>query len=195
MPGEFCNFSKKLNNLAIDPREIKAVVVTHCHWDHIGGLKEIKDATGAKILVQKHEKEVLENGARTTPKGVTLWGKILAGLLSEWSKKIPIRPSKVDVVIGEENMSLEDYGINGKIVFTPGHSAGSVSVVLDSGEAFVADMAMNGFPLTLKPDLPIFADDIAEVRNSWKKLIDMGVTEIYPAHGKSFPVEKIKKKI
>ena len=68
-------------------------------------------------------------------------------------------------------------------------------MVLDSGDAFVGDMAMNGLPLTIGPNLPIFAGDISLLKNSWKKLIDKGVKKLYPAHGKPFPVEKLVKKV
>jgi len=39
MPGEFNKFSKGLKNTGVNPKEIKAIVITHCHWDHIGCAK------------------------------------------------------------------------------------------------------------------------------------------------------------
>jgi glyoxylase-like metal-dependent hydrolase (beta-lactamase superfamily II) len=195
MPGEFNKFSKGLKNTGVNPKEIKAIVITHCHWDHIGCAKKIKDMTGAKVIVQEYEKDILVKGEMTVPPSVTRWGRILAVFLKGWSKKFSIEPSEVDIVVGEEDYSLEEFGIKGKIVFTPGHSHGSISVVLDSGEAFVGDMAMNGLPLTIGPNLPIFAEDMLALKNSWKKLIDKGVKKIYPAHGKPFLVEKLMKKI
>jgi len=194
MPGEVNKFSKRLKVVGVDPKEIKAIVITHCHWDHMGCAKKIKDMTGAKVVVQKYEKDLLVKGEVVVPPSVTLWGKILAALLKGWSKKFSIEPSEVDIVVGEEDYSLEEFGIKGKIVFTPGHSPGSISVVLDSGEAFVGDMAMNGLPLTIGPNLPIFAEDMSALKNSWRKLIDKGAKKIYPAHGKPFPVEKLMKK-
>jgi glyoxylase-like metal-dependent hydrolase (beta-lactamase superfamily II) len=44
-----------------------------------------------------------------------------------------------------------EHFVPGKILCTPGHSSGSVSVLLDTGEAFVGDLAMNRFPLRLSP--------------------------------------------
>lgn len=195
MPGEFNKFSKRLKDIGINPREIKAIVITHCHWDHIGCTKKIKDMTGAKVIVQKYEKNILVKGETAMPPGVTRWGKIFGAFLNSWSKKFSIESSEVDIVIGEEDYSLDEFGIKGKIVFTPGHSRGSISVVLDSGDAFVGDMAMNGLPLTIGPNLPIFAEDMSALKNSWRKLIDNGVKKIYPAHGKPFPVEKLMKKV
>ena len=195
MPGKFNEFSKGLKNAGIHPEEIKAIVITHCHWDHIGCAKKIKDMTAAKVVVQKYEKNILIKGEPLLPPAVTRWGKIFGPLIKGLSKKHLTEPCEVDIVIEEEDYSLEQFGIKGKIVFTPGHSPGSVSVVLDSGEAFVGDMAMNGLSLTIGPNLPIFAEDMSALRNSWKKLIDMGVKQVYPAHGKPFPVEKMIDKV
>ena len=195
MPGEFNNFSKGLKDAGIHPEDIKAMIITHCHWDHIGCAKKIKDMTGAKVVVQEYEKNNLMKGEPSIPPPVTRWGKILGAFVKRLSRKFSIEPCEADIVIGEEDYSLEEFGINGKIVFTPGHSPGSISVVLDSGDAIVGDMAMNGLPLTIGPNLPIFAEDMSAVRNSWNKLIDMGVKKIYPAHGKPFPVEKLIGKI
>lgn len=95
---------------------------------------------------------------------------------------------EVDLVLGDEGLYLQEYGIPGKIIHTPGHTAGSVSVVLETGEAFVGDLAMNKFPLGLGPGLPIFAEDIQAVKESWKLLLEQGVEKVFPAHGKPFSV-------
>ena len=100
---------------------------------------------------------------------------------------------KADIVLDNSDYPLHEFGINGSIVFTPGHTSGSVSVLLESGDAFVGCLAHNNLPFRLKPGLPIFADDIEEVRKNWKKVIERGAKMIYPAHGDPFPVEIIKK--
>jgi len=195
MPGEINKFSKGLKDIGINPSEIKAIVITHCHWDHIGCVKKIKDMTSAKVIVQRYEKNILMKGDPVMPPGVTRWGKIFGAFVKQLSKKYIIEPCEVDIVLEEEDYSLEEFGIKGKIVFTPGHSPGSISVVLDSGNAFVGDMAMNGLPLTFGPNLPIFGEDLSSIKHSWRKLIEKGVKKIYPAHGKPFPVEKLINKL
>ena len=77
-------------------------------------------------------------------------------------------------------------------VNTPGHSAGSVTVLLETGEAFVGDLAMNAFPLRLSPGLPILAEDPAAVVRSWEALLELGATTVYPAHGKPFSADVIR---
>ncbi len=191
MPGNCDKFLKGLNKNGITPEEIKAIIITHCHWDHIGCANKIKELTGAKIIVHKNEKDILEQGKTSMPPGVTRWGKIFGPLVERLSKRYTLEPTKVDIVIREEDYSLKEFGIKGKIIFTPGHSSGSISVVLNSEEAFVGDAAMNGFPLTISPNFPIFAEDMAAVKKSWQKLISIGVKKIYQAHGRTFSIEKI----
>ena len=101
----------------------------------------------------------------------------------------------MDVVIDDGGMPLSEYGIPGKVVYTPGHSMGHVSIILDSGDALVGDMAMNSWFLRLTPGLPVLADDIKLVVESWKKILPMGIKQVYPAHGMDFPVEVMQKEI
>jgi glyoxylase-like metal-dependent hydrolase (beta-lactamase superfamily II) len=108
---------------------------------------------------------------------------------------IKVPPAEVDVPLGDEGLSLSDYGIPGRVLYTPGHSSGSVSILLDSGEAFVGDLAMNTFPLRLSPGLPVLAEDPAAVIASWELLLEAGATEVYPAHGKPFPAEVMRRAI
>ena len=97
-------------------------------------------------------------------------------------------------MLGDEGLSLAEYGIPGRVIYTPGHSPGHVSIVLDSGEAFVGDMAMNAWFLRLTPGLPVLADDINQVVASWRKIIGQ-VKQVYPAHGSDFPVSVMHQEI
>ena len=99
---------------------------------------------------------------------------------------VSVPAATVDIILGDEEFSLSEFGVAGKIVPTPGHSQGSVSISLDTGDAFVDDLAMNAFPLCFSPDLLIFAEDLQRVRDSLALLLDCGAKVIYPAHGTPF---------
>jgi len=193
-PKKAKQFVKGMEAASIKPEDVKLIIVTHGHFDHIGSAAEIKEITGAPIAMHQREKEWLEKGLKPTPPGVTAWGRILAWLIRMlWLPFVHIDSTGVDVVLGDEPHSLVQYGIAGKVLHTPGHSPGSVSVVLDSGEAFVGDLAMNKFPLRFGPGLPIFAEDWPQVEESWKLLLEQGVKTIYPGHGGLFSIEMIQK--
>lgn len=188
-------FLKKLTDLGIKPEQIKLVVITHGHWDHIGSAKDIKETTGAKIAMHENEKEWLEKSMIIHPPGVTLWGKIFSKIIPLLKPRIKIPSTKVDIILGNKSVLLNEYGIAASIEYTPGHSSGSVSVMLETGEAFVGDLLMNKFPLRLSPGLPIFAEDLSEVKQSLKLLLEKGVKKIYPAHGKPFNADIVNKEL
>jgi glyoxylase-like metal-dependent hydrolase (beta-lactamase superfamily II) len=110
-------------------------------------------------------------------------------MLKLFVRRVEIPPAEVDIVLGDEGLGLTEYGIAGRVRYTPGHSSGSVSVLLDTGDAFVGDLAMSGLPLRLGPGLPILAEDMPSVKKSWIQLLDAGAETVYPAHGKPFPAE------
>jgi len=180
-----------LKNAGINSKEIKAIVITHCHWDHIGCAKKDKRYDRCKGNSPEIRERHLDKREIDYATKCNTMGENNSCFPEGLEQKISIEPSEVDIVIGEEDYSLEKFGIKGKIIFTPGHSPGSISVVLDSGEAFIGDMAMNGLPMTIGPNLPIFAEDMPALKNSWRKLVNKGAKKIYPAHGKPFPVEKL----
>lgn len=192
--GGFSSFQRQLSVLGVNPKEIELILLTHGHWDHITCLADIQELTGAKIAIHGRDQFMVETGEPPFPDGVTAWGKAMA-----WSAKKMLRPHlsplKVDTVIPDSGMSLREFGIPGEVVYTPGHSMGHVSIILDSGDAIVGDMAMNDWYLRLSPGLPILADDLNLVVESWKKILPMGISRIYPAHGIDFSVEVIQREI
>ena len=195
-PKKGAAFLKGLEKIKIRPEEIQLIILTHGHWDHIGSTAEIKNMTGAKVVMHKNEKQWLEESLKPMPPGVTSWGKISTKLFS-WTivPFVHIQPTEVDIVLENEEFSLEEYGISGKVVYTPGHSSGSVSVLLETGEAFVGDMAMNKFPLRLSPGLPIYAENLPSLVNSWQLLLNGGAKTVYPSHGGPFSIDIIKKEL
>jgi glyoxylase-like metal-dependent hydrolase (beta-lactamase superfamily II) len=192
-PKQVKGFRSALERLSLKPEDIQLIVLTHGHWDHIGTAKEIKDITGAKLALHRHEKDWLEKSLTPLPPGVTTWGRLFVKIMALFMPWVHIPATSVDIVLGDEEFSLTEYGIPGKIMYTPGHSKGSVSVLLETGEAFVGDLAMSEFPLRLSPGLPILAEDLQTVRASWKLLLAAGAEMVYPAHGKPFSADILRK--
>jgi glyoxylase-like metal-dependent hydrolase (beta-lactamase superfamily II) len=192
-PHKIDNFVKGIEKAGIKPEEIQLIILTHGHWDHTGSTGEIKALTGAKALIHQRDAHFLEDSRVSQPPGLTAWGKFIIALVRLFSPFIRLPSFEVDIVAGDEEISLAEYGIPGKVIPTPGHSWGSVSVLLETGEAFVGDLAMNALPMRLTPGLPVFGDDMEIVKQSWKKLIEKGAKTVYPAHGKPFSIDHIQK--
>jgi glyoxylase-like metal-dependent hydrolase (beta-lactamase superfamily II) len=193
-PGGIRSFVTHMQRLNIDPRSIELILLTHGHWDHIACLSALRAMTGAKVAIHHRDQPFVESGMPPFPRGVNAYGRAMSALAKALiHPKLP--PVKVERVIGDEGMTLEEYGIPARVIYTPGHSMGHVSILLEDGNAFVGDMAMNDWYLRLTPGLPILAEDIGMVVESWKKILPGGIKRIYPAHGADFPVEIIHKEI
>jgi glyoxylase-like metal-dependent hydrolase (beta-lactamase superfamily II) len=169
------------------PKDIKLIIITHAHQDHTGSLKAVKNRTKAPILI--HEEDGFLLNAGLSPKVYpTHW------LLKKFynpEREIKITPIKPDITITDE-YSLEEFGIDGKIIHTPGHTKGSISVIVLSKYAFVGDIAMKIPPLSFSFE-PIIAENLEQVYSSWQKIIDTGVEEIYPSHGKISNIKVLSK--
>ncbi len=194
-PRQAAHFRQAMKALAIDLHSVRLIVITHGHWDHIGSARDIQDMTGARIAMHHRERDWLEESMKVLSPAATLWGHVVRAMMVPLLPLIHFPATNVTVVVGNEGASLLEYGIPGRVLYTPGHSAGSVSVLLDTGEAFVGDLAMNEFPLRLRPGLPIFAEDMEKVRDSWRRLLAEGAKTVYPAHGKPFAAEIIRKSL
>ncbi len=187
VPKKADTILKYLDKTGIKKEDISLIIHTHGHWDHVGNTAALSKITDAKIAIHKSEKACIEEGTILIPPGVTRWGRFLGHFSKMTSGRVKLQTTKVDLVVDDPGMDLSQYGIDGKVLFTPGHSYGSVSVVLGTGEAFVGDMAMNGFPFRKGAGLPIFAEDMELLKKSWTKLLETGIKTVYPSHGKAFP--------
>ena len=185
-------FAHRLAEIDISPSQIGLLLITHCHWDHIGSARAIRDLTAAKVAVHSAEKSRLEHGAAVMPPGVTTWGRTFGRLVRLMGLLYPVQPCPVDIAVDDSGLDLSPYGIPGRVLHTPGHSPGSLTVLLDDGHAFVGDLAMNGPPLRFGPGLPIFAEQPERLASSWRTVLDAGARTIHPAHGKPFPAEVMR---
>jgi glyoxylase-like metal-dependent hydrolase (beta-lactamase superfamily II) len=191
-PGRGTAVLRKLAAVIDDVGEIGLILATHGHYDHIGAAPALVEATGARLAMHRSDDDWARSGGFVTLIPTTRWGRFMFTLLSPMSKRIQRKnPVKADIVFDDAGIDLHGYGIDARIVATPGHTPGSVSVLLDGGDAIVGDLAINGPPLSLKPSLSAIAVDPDQMRESWQHLVELGATTAHPAHGKPFGVGAI----
>ena len=188
-PNQVSKLRMELQTLSINPEDISLLVLTHGHFDHIGSVSAVKTLTNCKVAINHREKEWVEQALRPMPPGIGLWGAVLAVLMRIMTPFVKFPPSSVDIVLEDREFPLHPFGINGKVLHTPGHTSGSMSLLLDTGEAFVGDLAMGGFPMRIGPGMPTVGDDRNTIKASWKLLLDSGAKWIYPAHGNPFSAD------
>lgn len=195
-PYKVSDFYKSIERAPFDQNEIELIIITHGHFDHIYTIKEIKENTGAKVSIHRNDVRGLKGSTIPVPAGITLWGILSRVMLNNFlTPFLNIPPVDADVVLGDEGLSLYEYGVSGKVFHTPGHTGGSCSVLLDSGEAFVGDLAMNSFPLCFSPRISIYSNDSEALVQSWRLLLSMGAETIYPGHGEPFSADIIRESL
>lgn len=189
-PGSEDTILEKLREIGGSPEDVRLIVLTHGHADHAGSAAALREKTGAKVAVHRQDADKVREGrqGKLCPTGIT--GRILGVFFGmEATSRYPaLEP---DILI-DESLELEDYGVRGRVIHTPGHSPGCVSIILKSGDAVAGDLIFPSIP-SEKPSLPFWADDPAEARRSIKKLVDVTSGKIYIAHGKPFSPEEVKK--
>ncbi len=187
--GKLERFKKELASLDIELNQIKYIFLTHHHHDHSALVQDLRDLTNAKLIVHKEQVDFITDGITDYKKikqyNWLLWliDRVLRPLIKYNYKPIKIEQSDFIINSDVDEMTLREIGVNGKIIATPGHSRDSISILLDSGVAYVGDLAMNIMGLICKVPLPIEAENYQQVNDSLKKLINLGAKEFYPSHG------------
>jgi hydroxyacylglutathione hydrolase len=190
IPGSAPAIINSLTRSGIEPGWISLILITHGHSDHFGSAVEMKKQTGAPVAVHKLDAEALKKGQDPSLKPTGVIGRMFVSLLERRgpSKAPPLKP---DILIGEE-MDLKKYGVDGRVIHTPGHTPGSLSVILPNGEFIVGDLIMRGIFRFWQPNYPLFADDMAQLNKSLKLVLRKKPTKIYCTHGGPFDPEAVR---
>jgi hydroxyacylglutathione hydrolase len=108
--------------------EVEAILVTHCHFDHIGAVAPVAKATGAPVYCPEIEVSVLADINSFVP----------------WAEFGPFESYEADEVVrGGETLELA--GMEIEVVFTPGHSPGHVTYAVRGEPAiFSGDVLFQG---------------------------------------------------
>ena len=145
--------------------ELKYIIYTHCHADHIAAIKELKKIyPDSKILGSKIESENINNSHITQESGFEI-------KLGEFTTDIKVEEDD-EIILGKTKF---------RIILTPGHTSGSMSIYSEEEKiVFTGDtLFVRGYGRT---DLP--TGDIYELYVSLRKLLDLPVeTKVYPGHG------------
>lgn len=144
---------------------LKYIYLTHCHGDHIGGVKELKERKGGKILIHRYDAEGLYNPEINLREHVGLTPEHLEA------------DSRVD---DADLIHLGDLEF--EVLHTPGHTAGGSSLYCEKERlVFSGDTLFKG--TWGRTDLPTssFVDIINSIEN--KLLILPDDTIVYPGHG------------
>ena len=158
--GTFPAFCACLGKLKIPVQSISCILISHFHPDHMGIAQNIADE-GPVILVPDLQVPYIH-----LPDAV---------FAKEGNRDfIPVRDGKIRTFPAAEGRKvLKEYGMDGEIIHTPGHSDDSISLWLDEGSLFAGD---------LNPLYELEAHRGTQIAETWDVLLGLGPKTVYYGH-------------
>ncbi|WP_037325500.1 MBL fold metallo-hydrolase [Anaerovibrio sp. RM50] len=149
--------------------EVKFIALTHGHFDHIGGLKDVKKALDVPVLIHEYDGDMLIDAKRNLSAFVGAPGEMEAA----------------DVLLKDgDNISFGDCSL--RVISTPGHTLGSVCFygggALFSGDTlFAGSVGRTDFPGGSTEEI------LNSIRNRLAKV--PSATKVFPGHGPASTME------
>jgi len=177
---------KKLQEAGCRPGDLKLIIITHGHLDHVGNTAYLRDKYGAKVAMHRGDYGMVESGDMF----VDAKGGVMIGLVGFLMKVLGLSDYErfTPDTYFDDGQDLSAYGLDATVIHFPGHSKGSIGVLTAGGDLFCGDLLVN----TGKPAKNTLIDDSAEYEASVERLRTLEIKTVYPGHGKPFQMQQFK---
>lgn len=196
LPGSEDKIRRALKREKLTFKDIKLIIVTHAHVDHAGSAANMRELTGAPILVHEDDSK---HYSRETPMTFcpTGWfGRFFIKLPLITQPYVGFEPDLL--VSGKQTIDLQRYGVPGTVSHTPGHTSGSISVELETKEAMVGDLLASGILLggIMRKNhaiRPPFEDDPHRAAQELQRLVESGNRTFHMGHGGPLSADEVRR--
>jgi metallo-beta-lactamase class B len=141
---------RNIEQLGFKPTDIKTLICSHAHYDHVGGMAELKELTGARLIATEADAALLERGGKED---------------FQWGDKYAYKPVKADRVLRDGDL-VELGDVRLTAILTPGHTKGSTTwkmKVKEDGKqydvVFSTSVSAPGYQLAGNNKYPNIVDD------------------------------------
>lgn len=172
-PGEYTQ--KLVDTIDMHKMNVKYILLTHGHYDHILGVHDLKEKTGACVLIHINDAQCLVD------ENQSLMGHIGPGIQKPCDADKVLQDGD-EVVFGNEKL---------QVLYTPGHTKGSVCFLCESERCiFTGDTIF--YRTYGRTDLP-GGDDEEMLMSLYRIYALRGDYTLYPGHGIVTTLEKERK--
>lgn len=198
LPGTEKKILSALQAVGLTYQNIKLIIITHAHVDHAGNAARLRELSGAKILAHKADLPYYRREKTMTFCATGWFGRLF---IKTQLMHQPYTAFMPDILLsGHNEFDLDNYGCSGRVIHTPGHTCGSLSVELDSQVALVGDLVasgilLGGIMLTNRPKQPPFEDNPSQVASALAALVDNGNKRFYMGHGGPLDTQQVSKHV
>jgi hydroxyacylglutathione hydrolase len=186
MPGSERKIARVLARHGLSFTDIKLIVVTHAHTDHAGSAARLRDLSGAPILAHRDDADFYSRKRPMTYCPTSRVGRLF---LKTPLPHEPYEGFAPDIMMtNADEVNLQDFGVDGVVRHTAGHTPGSIAVELSSQDVLVGDLLasgilIGGIAFTGRAIRPPFEDDPQTVARELERLVQGGAKRFYMGHG------------
>ncbi len=198
VPEAFDSLEQQLNDAGVGFGKLKTLLVTHIHPDHYGLAGQVKERSNARIIIHQRERDLIRSRYKHPEQLLATIGDWLlmhgvpAGSMDDMkTSAMPVRafvdPVEPDEVVwGGEHLAIGRFDF--EIWWTPGHSPGHICF-LERGKKFI--LTGDHVLPTITPNISVHpqqqGNPLGDYIASLKRLEDLDVDLVLPAHEYSFP--------
>ena len=182
-----------LSSIGLGGEDLSLVLATHAHATSVGNAAFLQRMFHVPLAVHGADAPILASGLDRSV-GITK----PIGAVIRWFGDTRFDAAPPDVVFGH-TLSLHVFGAEGTVVHTPGHTIGSATVVLPTGDAIIGDLLMGGwlggrlFPR--RPTRHYLAEVPQRVARSLALLSRLGVQRLHPGSGDVLQMDEVRELI
>jgi glyoxylase-like metal-dependent hydrolase (beta-lactamase superfamily II) len=165
-----------LGRMGLKPRDIRRIVVTHAHLDHINCLHQLKEETGAIVLASALDSDIIE-GKKPLRVGQGAFAT-LSGVIKLYAR---YRPVRVDVRLNDGDQVAGAFDV--RAVNLPGHSAGNTGLYSKEKKTFFSSDSLRVAGGRLVTPSPRFTADMEAAVSSIKRIGEFDFDVLLPGHG------------
>lgn len=163
-----------LRHIGVGPSDVTRLIATHAHADHIGGLAALRGRTGAPVAVHERDAAYVREG-----KGPVLDRSTVGGRLVRRGPRTTPTPVEEELVDGQ----LLDVAGGLRVVHTPGHTPGHVSLLHEPSRVLITGDAIWNMRGRMTWSVPMFCTDFAMSKTTAEVLGELDYDVAAFTHG------------
>jgi metallo-beta-lactamase class B len=165
-----------IRTLGFDPKDVRILLSSHAHYDHAGGLAELKRATGATFYASRREIPLLARGGVDDP---------------QFGDRFPFPPIYADRIL-EDGSRVSLGGVTLVAHMTPGHTPGCTTWTTRIGKRDVVFVGSPSVPPSYRlANNPRYPNAIEDYRAQFRTLKSLGCDVFLASHGSFFGLEEM----
>lgn len=169
--------------------QVKLIILTHGHFDHVGNAAYFKEKLGAKIAMNRHDFLLSQDNMIHALHPVSLMGMAYVKATGMGKMAPKIEPFLPDIVLNEGD-SLEKYGVDAMVVDLQGHTRGSIGI-LSGGDLYCGDALVN----TFFPAPPAIAESPKHTYATIEYIKNLRPERILFGHGNPVGIDEVINKL